>query len=112
MKTIEQELFLECIETYTEVTQKKQSSHLVWSNTSSPSKCFNKDTGDLMEMRQLLKNPKYADLWGKLYTKEFRRLAQGIPGTKGTYTIVFIKYDKIPLDWRRNVTYGRTVVVY
>ena len=65
-----------------------------------------------MEMRQLLPNPKYANLWGKLYTKEFRQLFQGIPGTKGTDTIVFIKYDKIPLDQRRNVTYSRTVVVY
>ena len=59
---------------------------------------LNKDTGDLMEMRQLLCNPKYADLWGKSYTKELGRLAQGIPGTKGMDTIVFIKYDKIPLD--------------
>jgi hypothetical protein len=59
-----------------------------------------------MEMRQLLRNPKYSNLWGKSYTKELRHLAQGIPGTKGTDTIVFIKYDKIPLDQRRNVTYG------
>jgi hypothetical protein len=55
-------------------------------------------TGELMEMRQLLRNPKYSDLWGKSYTKELGCLAQGIPGTKGTDTIVFIKYDKIPLD--------------
>ena len=73
---------------------------------------LNKDTRDLMEMRQLLRNPKYADLWGKLYTKELGRLAQGIPGTKGTDTIVFIKYNEIPLDQRNNVTYGRTVVAY
>ena len=51
-----------------------------------------------MEMRHLLKNPKYSELWGKSYTKELGRLAQGIPGTKGTDTIVFIKYDDIPLD--------------
>ncbi len=65
-----------------------------------------------MEMQQLLRNPKYSDLWGKSYTKELRRLTQGIPGTKGTDTIVFIKYDKIPLDRRWKVTYGKTVVVY
>ena len=59
---------------------------------------LNKDTGDHMEMRQLLQNPKYANLWGKLFTKELDRLAQGIPGAKGTDTIVFIKYDKIPLN--------------
>jgi hypothetical protein len=65
-----------------------------------------------MEMRQLLRNPKYSDLRGKSYTKELGRLAQGIPGTKGTDTIMFIKYDEIPLDQRWNVTYGKTVVTY
>jgi hypothetical protein len=65
-----------------------------------------------MEMRQLLRNPKYSNLWGKSYTKELGRLAQGILGTKGTDTIVFINYDKIPLDRRWNVTYGKTVVTY
>ena len=59
---------------------------------------LNKDTGDLMQMRQVLSNPKYANLWGKLYTKELGQLAQGIPGIKGTDTILFIKYNKIPLD--------------
>jgi hypothetical protein len=59
---------------------------------------LNKDTGELMEMQQLLRNPKYSNLWGKSYTKELGRLAQGIPGTKGIDIIVFIKYDKIPLD--------------
>ena len=65
-----------------------------------------------MEMRQLQKNPKYSELWGKSYTKELGRLVQGIPGTKGTDTIVFIKYDDIPLDCRRHVTYGKTVCTY
>ena len=73
---------------------------------------LNKDTGEFMEMQQLLRNPKYSDLWGKSYTKELGCLAQGILGTKGTDTIVFIKYDKIPLDQRRNVTYGKMVVTY
>ncbi len=65
-----------------------------------------------MEMQQLLRNPKYSDLWCKSYTKELGRLAQGIPGTKGTDTIVFIKYNKMPLDPRWNVTYRKTVVTY
>ena len=59
---------------------------------------LNKDTGDLMEMQQLLHNPQYVNLWGKSYTKELGQLAQSIPGRKGTDSIVFIKYDKIPLD--------------
>jgi hypothetical protein len=113
--TIKQELVLACIKTYTEVTQKPaQASSLA--QHKFPSKILNavlnKDPGELMEMRQLLRNPKYSNLWGKSYTKELRRLAQGIPGTKGTDTILFIKYDKIPLDRRQNVTYGKTVVMY
>ena len=59
---------------------------------------FNNNTGKLMEMRHLLCNPKYTKLWGKSYTKELRRLAQGVSGTKGTDTIVFIRYHEILLD--------------
>ena len=56
--------------------------------------------------------PKVLQPMGKSYTKELRQLAQGIPGTKGMDTIVLIKYNKIPLNQRRNVMYGRTVVAY
>jgi hypothetical protein len=73
---------------------------------------LNNDTGKLMEMRHLLRNPKYTKLWGKFYTKELGQLAQGVPGTKGTNTIFFIKYDKIPLNRRRHITYRKTVVTY
>jgi hypothetical protein len=73
---------------------------------------LNKDMGDLMEMQQLLQKSKYSKLWGKSDTKDLGRLAQGVPGTKGTYTIVFIKYDDIPLDRRRHIMYGKTVVTY
>jgi hypothetical protein len=59
---------------------------------------LNKDTGQLLEMRHLPFKPKYAKLWGKSYTKELGQLAQGVPGTKGMDTIVFIRYDKILLD--------------
>ena len=73
---------------------------------------LNNDTGKLMEMRHLLHNPKHTKVWGQSYTKELGRLAQGVSGTKGTDTIVFIKYNKIPLDRRRHITYGKTVVTY
>ncbi len=110
VRTIEQKLVLACIQTYTEVTQKPiQASSLA--QRKFPSKILNavlnKDTGELMEMQQLLRNPKYSNLWGKSYTKELGRLAQGIPGTKGTDTIMFIEYNEIPLDQRWNVTYGK-----
>jgi hypothetical protein len=65
-----------------------------------------------MEICHLLRNLKYTKLWGKLYTKELGQLAQGVSGTKGTDTIVFIKYGKIPLDRRRHIMYGKTVVTY
>ena len=51
-------------------------------------------------------------MWGKSLLKELGRLAQGVPGTAGTDTIVFIKFDDIPIDRRGHVTYGKTVVMY
>ncbi len=115
VRTLQQELVLACIQIYAEIT----GQQVLPSNLSQ--RCFptevlnavlNKDTGELMEMRQLLQNPKYSEVWGKTYTKELGRLAQGVPGTKGTDTIVFIKYDDIPLDRRQHVMYGKTVVMY
>jgi hypothetical protein len=115
VQTHQQELALACIQTYAEVTGRQVSPRNLSQRrfpTEVLNAVLNKDTGDLMEMRQLLQNPKYSEVWGKSYTKELGRLAQGVPGTKGTDTIVFIKYDDIPLDRRRHVTYCRTVVTY
>jgi hypothetical protein len=115
VRTLQQELVLACIQTYAEVTGRQVSprnSSQQRFPTEVLNAVLNKDTGDLMEMRQLLQNPKYSEVWGKSYTKELGRLAQGVPGTKGTDTIVFIKYDDIPLDRQRHVTYCRTMVMY
>eukprot|EP00804_Cyclotella_cryptica_P003834 CCRYP_020458-RA/>CCRYP_020458-RA protein AED:0.26 eAED:0.26 QI:0/0/0/1/1/1/3/0/581 len=69
---------------------------------------LNKNTGELMEFRHLIKDPKYSTTWRKAYGKELGRLAQGIPGlVQGTNTIVFIAKDDVPPDCRRDVTYGR-----
>jgi hypothetical protein len=66
-----------------------------------------------MEIRHLLVNPKYKELWGKSYTTELGRLAQGIPGiSNGTNTIVFIRQDNVPIDRRKDVTYGCVCVNY
>eukprot|EP00804_Cyclotella_cryptica_P031066 CCRYP_015981-RA/>CCRYP_015981-RA protein AED:0.30 eAED:0.30 QI:0/0/0/1/1/1/3/0/511 len=71
------------------------------------------DTGELLEYRHLIKNPKYCTIWKNAYGKELGRLAQGIPGTvKGTNTIVFIAYNEIPPQRRKDVTYGRIVANY
>jgi hypothetical protein len=115
VRTIEQEMVLACIETYAEVIQTPlQPAQLThWKLTIVLLKAFlNNDTGKLMEMRHLLRNPKYTKLWGKSYTKDFGRLAQGVSGMKGTDTIVFIRYNKIPLNRSRHITYGKTVVTY
>ncbi len=71
------------------------------------------NTGKLLEMRHLLLNPKYKELWGKSYTTELGRLAQGIPGiSKGTDTIVLIARDEIPFARLKDVTYGRVCINY
>eukprot|EP00804_Cyclotella_cryptica_P029060 CCRYP_005247-RA/>CCRYP_005247-RA protein AED:0.20 eAED:0.15 QI:0/0/0/1/0/0/4/0/830 len=71
------------------------------------------DTGELLEYRHLIKNPKYCTIWKNAYGKELGRLAQGIPGTvKGTNTIVFIAHNEIPPQRRKDVTYGRIVANY
>eukprot|EP00804_Cyclotella_cryptica_P019885 CCRYP_007803-RA/>CCRYP_007803-RA protein AED:0.34 eAED:0.24 QI:0/0/0/1/0/0.66/3/0/610 len=55
----------------------------------------------------------YCTIWKNAYGKELGRLAQGIPGTvKGTNTIVFIAYNEIPPQRRKDVTYGRIVANY
>jgi hypothetical protein len=72
---------------------------------------LDKTTGNLMEMRHLLVNPKYKELWGKSYTKELGRLAQGIPGvSKGTNTIVFICRKDIPHDRKCDIMYAQVCV--
>jgi len=69
---------------------------------------LNEDTGELMEYRHLIKDPKYSTIWRKAYGKELGRLVQGIPGiVQDTNTIVFIAKDDVPTDRCRDVTYGR-----
>jgi hypothetical protein len=112
---IEQEMVLVCIEVYVEVIQTllqpaqltQQKFPIVMLNA-----VLNNNTSELMEMHHLLHNPKYTKFWGKSYTKELRRLAQGVSGTTGTDTIVFIRYNDIPLDRRRHINYRKTVVMY
>jgi hypothetical protein len=81
VRTIQQEMVLVCIETYVKVTQTplqqaqlaQQKFPIVMLNA-----VLNNNTGELMEMRHLLCNPKYTKSWGKSYTKELGRLAQGV----------------------------------
>eukprot|EP00804_Cyclotella_cryptica_P030011 CCRYP_013454-RA/>CCRYP_013454-RA protein AED:0.36 eAED:0.39 QI:0/0/0/1/0/0/4/0/743 len=71
---------------------------------------LNDETGELMEYRHLVSNPKYRDTWKNAYGKELGRLAQGLPGiVKGTNTIVFILKTNVPQDRWKDVTYRRIV---
>jgi hypothetical protein len=48
------------------------------------------ETGNLLEYRHLLKNPKYKDLWSQSFSKEIRQLATT------TKTIAFLTKSEIP----------------
>ena len=66
-----------------------------------------------MEYRHLMKNPKYRQLYGKSYAKELGYLAQGMPGkVEDTNNIFFINKSDIPINFWKDVTYGRVVVNY
>jgi hypothetical protein len=68
------------------------------------------ETGQLQEYRQLLKNPKFKEIWTRSAADEFGRLAQGIRGRiKGTDTIRFIHKREIPTDRLKDVTYIKFV---
>ena len=60
------------------------------------------DSGELLELRHLMKNPKYKAIWELIFGNEVGRLAQGMPGRiskkKATNTMFFIKQDEIPRD--------------
>ena len=93
VRTITQEAILACITTYSDITHQ----HITARNASRrkfPRNMLNAvldmTTGELLEMRHLLVNPKYKELWGKSYTKELGRLAQGVSGVTGTDIIIFI----------------------
>ena len=64
------------------------------------------DTGDLLEYQQLIKNPKYREVWSKSFAKEIRRLADT------TKTIAFVAKHQIPQGRRKEITYGRIVCDY
>ena len=74
------------------------------------------ETGKIMDLKSLLKHPKYIDTWTKAAADEYGRLFQGIgksdDGSKqrieGTNTCHWIKKEQVPNNKR--ATYVRTVV--
>ena len=71
---------------------------------------MDKDTGQLLNYRQLIRNPKYKKEWKILAAKGFCQLAQGVSGrTKGTNTIKFVYKHEVPRGSFNDVTYGQFV---
>jgi hypothetical protein len=114
--TITQDAILACLNTYKYIsshslTPANAARHLF--SIEILNAVLDMDTGELLEMRHLLVNPKYKELWGKSYTTELGRLAQSILGvSKGTDTIVFITCNEISFARLKDVPYGRVCVSY
>ncbi len=70
----------------------------------------NTDTGNYLNYRQLMRDPKHTKVWSESSANEFGRLAQGVGGkVTGTNTIFFIQKDHVPINRRNNVMYGSFV---
>ena len=68
---------------------------------------MDKETGKMLNYRQLMTNPKHSKQWHLSSANEFGRLANGVGGrVKGTNTIKFIKETQVPRDRKKDVTYG------
>ncbi len=74
---------------------------------------LNKETGEIMEYRHIMKSPKYRNLYKNSYSKELGRLAQRIPGVvKGTNTIFVINRADVPAEMWKDAMYRCIVVKY
>ena len=71
-------------------------------------------TGKQLEYRHLIKDEQLRERWINSFSNEIGRLAQGRKSTNlpGTNTIFFMKYQNIPADRKKDITYGRIVVDY
>jgi hypothetical protein len=74
---------------------------------------MDEETGEMLEYRQLIKRPKYRDVWSKAFGKEIGRLAQGQKGVvEGTNCIFFIPSNEVPMDRKKDITYVRICANY
>ena len=74
---------------------------------------LNEDTGELMEYRHLIRDPKYREIWEQSYGNELGRLEKCMEGrVNGTNTILFIAKEYLPADIWKDVRYGCIVVSY
>ena len=72
---------------------------------------MDKDSGKMLNYRQLMRHPEYKQQWSKSSANEFGRLANGVGGRikNPTNTIKFIRKDDVPRERRKDVTYGQFV---
>jgi hypothetical protein len=72
---------------------------------------MDKDTGKLLNYRQLMNSQKYKKTWSLSAANKFGGLANGIRGRikNPTNTIEFISKHMIPADLKKDITYGQFV---
>ena len=71
---------------------------------------MDKETGQLLNYRQLIRNPKYKKEWKISAANKFGQLAQGVGDPiKGINTIKFIHKHEVPRGRFKDVTYGQFV---
>jgi len=70
---------------------------------------YDEETNTYLKYRQLMQHPKYKEVWSKSSADKFGRLANGLADgriEKPTKTICFIRKGNVPVDRRKDVTYG------
>jgi hypothetical protein len=72
---------------------------------------MDKDTGKLLNYRQLINSLKYKNVWSLSAAHEFGQLEKGIRGRikNPTNTIEFIFQHDVPADRMKDITYGQFV---
>jgi hypothetical protein len=72
---------------------------------------MDKDTGKLLNYRQLIYSLQYKKAWSLSAANKFGQLANGVGGRikNPTNTIKFISQHEVPADRRKDVTYGQFV---
>ncbi len=72
---------------------------------------MDKDTGKLLNYRQLMNSLKYKKAWSLSAANEFGQLANGIRGRikNSTNTIKLISQHEVPADRRKDITHRQFV---
>eukprot|EP00970_Alexandrium_tamarense_P007123 scaffold1237_cov194-Alexandrium_tamarense.AAC.1 len=99
---------------------RSQARHIIQSNIDDgqgiPDDHFafaviDEETGKPLEYKDLMKLDQYKRIWSTSFANELGRLTQGIRDIPGTNTMFYIHKSEIPEDRRKDITYGKIVVV-